>query len=64
MDQISINGLSDNLSIDSLGIGVFDGVHLGHQYIINQCDAILTFSPHPDIFLGKNPHLKLLNISC
>ena len=40
-------------------IGTFDGVHLGHRYIINQLNKIaeregaesvlLTFSPHPRI---------------
>jgi riboflavin kinase/FMN adenylyltransferase len=40
-----------------LGIGVFDGVHLGHQAVIRRCveearrligvSAVLTFHPHP-----------------
>ncbi len=37
----------------TLGIGVFDGLHLGHQEIIRRSDALLTFYPHPDTILGK-----------
>ncbi|MFW6160366.1 MAG: bifunctional riboflavin kinase/FAD synthetase [Acidobacteriota bacterium] len=48
----------------ALGIGIFDGVHLGHQKIIqaikqeafrrNLSSAILTFHPHPDQFFGQH----------
>tara|TARA_B100000427_G_scaffold133371_2_gene110979 strand:+ start:273 stop:1139 length:867 start_codon:yes stop_codon:yes gene_type:complete len=31
----------------SLGLGVFDGIHVGHQGLLAQCDALLTFNPHP-----------------
>jgi riboflavin kinase / FMN adenylyltransferase len=44
----------------TLGLGVFDGVHLGHQKIVDQSDALLTFMPHPDQVLGKNKDLKYL----
>ena len=37
-----------------LGIGVFDGLHLGHQQIAQHCTALLTFDPHPDHVLNKN----------
>ena len=40
-----------------LAIGVFDGVHLGHKYLISQlieesqreslCSGVVTFNPHP-----------------
>ncbi len=44
----------------TLGLGVFDGIHCGHQNIIDQCDTILSFHPHPDIVLRKNSDLKYL----
>lgn len=55
----------------ALSIGMFDGVHLGHQSIINQLNtiakekkiesAILTFWPHPRIIFNPEDDLKLLN---
>ena len=53
-----------NLKEDVIGaIGEFDGIHLGHQALINetlnlskkyQCkSAIITFYPHPDYVLNK-----------
>jgi riboflavin kinase / FMN adenylyltransferase len=44
----------------TLGLGVFDGVHVGHQRLVAQSDALLTFMPHPDQVLGKNKSLKYL----
>jgi riboflavin kinase / FMN adenylyltransferase len=44
----------------TLGLGVFDGVHVGHQKIVARSDALLTFMPHPDQVLGKNKNLKYL----
>jgi riboflavin kinase/FMN adenylyltransferase len=46
--------------IQALGLGVFDGVHLGHQYLAKECDALLTFHPHPDRILNKNSELQYL----
>jgi riboflavin kinase/FMN adenylyltransferase len=57
-----IYGLQDaNVSGVWLSIGSFDGVHLGHQSIINQLTAgahaagapavVLTFYPHPSVVL-------------
>ena len=54
-------------------IGTFDGVHIGHRYIINQLNKIakkkggesvlLTFSPHPRFVLyGDSSELKLIDI--
>ena len=55
-----------------LSLGMFDGVHLGHQSIIqhlkeiaqeipNAETAILTFWPHPRLVFNPNDDLKLLN---
>ncbi|HEX6229180.1 MAG TPA: bifunctional riboflavin kinase/FAD synthetase [Solirubrobacterales bacterium] len=30
-----------------VAIGTFDGVHLGHQAVIDSADTVLTFDPHP-----------------
>ncbi|MBW8362296.1 MAG: bifunctional riboflavin kinase/FAD synthetase [Kaistella sp.] len=55
----------------ALSIGMFDGVHLGHQSIIRKLNAIsekknlesavLTFWPHPRTIFNPNDDLKLLN---
>ncbi len=55
----------------ALSIGMFDGVHRGHQTIINQLNtisrgkglqsAILTFWPHPRTVFNPGDDLKLLN---
>ena len=53
-------------------IGTFDGVHIGHKYIINYLNKIaereggesvlLTFSPHPRLVISKeHSHLKLID---
>jgi riboflavin kinase/FMN adenylyltransferase len=46
-----------------VAVGMFDGVHLGHQYLLRRLVAtaqaergvptVLTFFPHPDVFLGR-----------
>lgn len=53
-----------------LGLGIFDGVHLGHQRIIKEIirqarkrqspSAILTFNPHPGNVLSSKSPIKLL----
>lgn len=55
----------------ALSIGMFDGVHRGHQTIIKNLNtvaankglesAILTFWPHPRTIFSTNDDLKLLN---
>lgn len=52
-------------------IGTFDGVHIGHQKIIEKLvnsakaknleSAILTFFPHPRMVLQKDADIKLIN---
>ncbi len=49
-----------NQQIESLGLGIFDGFHFGHQELAKYCSHLLTFWPHPDVFLSKNKDLKML----
>ena len=45
---------------NSLLIGNYDGVHIGHQHLIrcaqkvNRNVTLLTFAPHPRLFFKKN----------
>jgi len=53
-----------------LTIGFFDGVHIGHQEVIRRAlymgrnenlpTAIMTFDPHPRVFLGQMQHPQFL----
>ncbi len=60
----NLNQISQQIPAIALTIGNFDGVHLAHQKIIAKTHeiakknhlktALLTFEPHPIIFLNKN----------
>jgi riboflavin kinase/FMN adenylyltransferase len=45
---IKVTKLPDSEPRDRhVAIGVFDGVHLGHQAVIDDAGTVLTFDPHP-----------------
>jgi riboflavin kinase/FMN adenylyltransferase len=60
-------GLDPTTRGTSVAMGNFDGVHLGHQAVIDlaRTDAplgIVTFEPHPRQFFAKNaPSFRLMN---
>jgi riboflavin kinase/FMN adenylyltransferase len=43
-----------------VAVGVFDGVHLGHQEVIAGSDTVLTFEPHPTAVIQPASAPKLL----
>jgi riboflavin kinase/FMN adenylyltransferase len=58
--QIDRPRISDS-SFTSLGLGVFDGYHIGHQSIGNKVEALLTFNPHPALVLKKKEQIPCLS---
>jgi riboflavin kinase/FMN adenylyltransferase len=62
-------GLDPQARGATLAVGNFDGVHLGHQAVIDMaraaCDAplgVLTFEPHPrEFFTPGTPPFRLMN---
>ena len=43
-----------------VAIGTFDGVHLGHQAVIDDADTVLTFDPHPLTVIHPEAAPKLI----
>jgi riboflavin kinase / FMN adenylyltransferase len=43
-----------------VAIGTFDGVHLGHQAVIDDADTVLTFDPHPLAVLAPERAPRLI----
>lgn len=43
-----------------VAIGTFDGVHLGHQAVIEGADTVLTFDPHPVEVIHPDAAPKLI----
>jgi riboflavin kinase / FMN adenylyltransferase len=47
----------------SVAVGTFDGVHLGHREVIDGCECVLTFEPHPVSVVAPQHTPKLLTRS-
>jgi riboflavin kinase/FMN adenylyltransferase len=71
--MIHLRSLYDlQLPASAVSIGVFDGVHRGHRYLLhhlvegahreNLPAVVITFHPHPARVLGHQPDLKYLTL--
>lgn len=73
--QVSLIHDFSQLHIENawLAIGVFDGIHLGHRYMLNLLTegaraagvpaVVMTFEPHPAEVLGDQPNFQWLTPS-
>lgn len=61
MSNITISGLPVSGEVDTLALGVFDGMHAGHQQLLASNAYALTLYPHPAHVLKKNKHLPILS---
>jgi riboflavin kinase / FMN adenylyltransferase len=59
LPDVSPPGEAD-LSMRSVAVGTFDGVHLGHRAVIEGSDSVLTFDPHPVSIVAPQHTPKLL----
>lgn len=66
----NLSEIAPEMRSASLAIGNFDGVHLGHQAVLEQARAarpdrplgVLTFEPHPrEVFQPAAPPFRLMN---
>jgi riboflavin kinase/FMN adenylyltransferase len=63
-------GFHKSLTDSIVALGFFDGVHIGHQAVLNRAAVfaqenkkhlrIVTFYPHPRNFIGHHPSVKYL----
>ena len=47
-------------TVTAVGMGVFDGIHRGHRHVLEDCDTLLTFDPHPQKFFNPTCDLQYL----